>query len=536
MRSRPLVVLAAAQFLMVLDQAVMNVSISQLVEDFDTTVTTIQAVITFYALVMAALMITGGKIGDLIGRRRAFAIGMAIYAAGSGLTAVSWSVAVLALGWSVLEGIGAALVLPAMVALVAGNFEGRERALAYAVLGGVAGAGIAVGPILGGWVTSNLTWRLVFAGEVVVAAFVLLTLRWVAEPAAEGRPPRLDWVGSVLSASGLGIVVFGVLQSSTWGWLAPRNSPVEPFGFALTPFVIGAGIAVLYAFARWERYREARRLDPLVRLDLLKILPLRSGLGMFLAQNLILLGVFFTIPLYLQIVQGYDAFETGLRMLPVSVTLFLTSMLGPVLARTWGPRRVVRIGLGVLFVACLALMALVDPEIDNTRFLIAMAVLGIGMGLLASQLGNVVQSSVGAGERSEAGGLQFTAQQFGAALGTALMGAVVIGALASSFADAVASDPRIADETQEQVGVALEAGLTFVPVDQIEQAALDAGLSVEETEALTESYSDSQLQALKEGLLLAAFVVLASFIPTRALPQRPIVGGEEPEGALASVA
>ena len=165
-----LIVLAAAQFLMVLDQAVMNVAISQLVADFHTTVTTIQAVIALYALVMAALMLTGGKLGDLLGRRRAFRIGCCIYAAGSALTAASWSVASLTIGWSVLEGIGAALVMPAMVALVASSYEGQQRAVAYGVLGGVAGAGIAVGPILGGWATTELSWRVVFAGEVVVAA------------------------------------------------------------------------------------------------------------------------------------------------------------------------------------------------------------------------------------------------------------------------------------------------------------------------------------------------------------------------------
>src|SRR5262245_37616931 len=172
-----LVVLSAAQFLMVLDQAVMNVAISQLVEDFDTTVTTIQAVIALYALVMAGLMLTGGKLGDILGRRRAFTIGLCIYGAGSALTAASWNVPSLVLGWSVLEGIGAALVMPALVALVAGSFEGRDRAVAYGALGGVAGAGIAVGPILGGWVTTDFTWRLVFAGEVVVAIGILAGTR-----------------------------------------------------------------------------------------------------------------------------------------------------------------------------------------------------------------------------------------------------------------------------------------------------------------------------------------------------------------------
>src|SRR6476469_718473 len=215
----PLVALATAQFVMVLDQSVMNVSISTLVKDFDTTVTTIQAVITFYCLVMAMFMLTGAKIGDIIGRRRAFFIGLGIYGCGSALTAVSQSVAMLTLGWSILEGIGAALVLPALAALIAGNFEGEARKGAYAVIGGVAGAGIAVGPILGGWATTELSWRVVFAGEVVVALGILIGTRLLREPKREGTAPRLDWVGGTLSALGLGLLVLGVLQSSNWGWL-----------------------------------------------------------------------------------------------------------------------------------------------------------------------------------------------------------------------------------------------------------------------------------------------------------------------------
>ncbi len=201
MNKKALAVLAAAQFVMVLDSAVMNVSISQLVADFDTSVTTIQAIITFYALVMAALMITGGKLGDVMGRRRAFTIGLVIYGVGSALTAVSWDVASLTIGWSVLEGIGAALVLPALVALTASTFTGRERATAYGVLGGVAGAGIAVGPILGGWLTTNLTWRLVFAGEVVIVLLLLLFAGALQEKLREAEKPRIDWLSAARSGS-----------------------------------------------------------------------------------------------------------------------------------------------------------------------------------------------------------------------------------------------------------------------------------------------------------------------------------------------
>lgn len=531
MKQRVLLVLGIAQFVMVLDSAVMNVSISQLVHDFDTSVTTIQAIITFYALVMAALMITGGKLGDILGRKRAFGIGLAIYGCGSGLTAASWSVASLALGWSVLEGIGAALVLPALVALVAGNFEGPERAKVFGMLGGVAGAGVAVGPIVGGWFTANLSWRYVFAGEVVLVLICLALLGAVKEAERTGPKPQLDWVGGVLSASGIAIAVFGVLQSSSWGWITPRNSPVEPFGFSMTLFVIAGGLVLLGLFARWERRREASGADPLVKLDQLAIKPLRAGLSTLLAQQTILMGIFFTIPLYLQVVQGFDAFQTGLRMLPVSVTLLLTSLLAPRFAARLGPRTVVRCGLGVLLLASVVLLSLVEPEIDGLWFSLAMAILGVGMGLVASQLGNVVQSSVGPEARSEAGGLQFTAQQLGAAVGTALMGAVVIGSLATGFGRTVTANPDISARTKEQVTVSLQAGVGFVPLDQAAKAADAAGLQGAEKDALLQDYGTSQLQALKLGLLVAGFIVVGAFFVTKDLPRR-LDGGEGEPGPV----
>src|SRR5262245_29746078 len=289
-RWKPLVVLGTAMFLMVLDTSVMNVSISQLVEDFDTEVTAIQATITLYTLVMAAFMITGGKLGDLWGRRRVFKIGLIVYGVGSAITSIAPVLWVLNLGWSVIEGLGAALVLPALAALVGGNYTGRDRAVAYGAIGGLAGAGIAVGPLLGGWVTTYLTWRLVFAGEVVLVVAILALIAWIGDTPPPDRRPRLDIVGVALSSIGLALVVLGVLQSSVWGWLQPHNSPVAPFGFSLTPFVIAAGIVVLALFWSWERHQEAHARDPLIRLALLDNPPLRSGLTMLFSQNLVLLG------------------------------------------------------------------------------------------------------------------------------------------------------------------------------------------------------------------------------------------------------
>jgi EmrB/QacA subfamily drug resistance transporter len=511
-------VLAAAQFLMVLDQAVMNVAISQLVEDFDTTVTTIQAVIALYALVMAGLMLTGGKLGDIFGRRRAFAVGLVIYGAGSALTAASWNVPSLVLGWSVLEGIGAALVLPALFALVAGTYDGRERAVAYGVLGGVAGAGIAVGPILGGWVTTDFTWRLVFVGEVLVAIGILFGTRTIREPERGAGRPTLDWVGSVLSAAGLAVLVFGVLQASNWGWLAPRSSPITPFGFSLTPFVIAAGGVLLAAFVTWERRREARGEEPLIRLDLLKVPQLRGGVSMFLAQNLVLMGIFFTIPLFLQIVQGLDALETGIRMLPASLGLFVSAIVGSALASRFAPKRLVQAGLGLVFLSTLLLMGTIEPELDNASFLTAMGVLGVGMGLVVSQLGNVVQSAIGDEQRSEAGGLQSTAQQLGSSLGTALLGAIVITGLIGAFTANVVDDPQISDGLEQQVETRLSAGGSFVPAAEVRGAAELSEVPAAETDALVTHYEDAQLKALKLAFLVAALLVLASFWFTRRLP------------------
>ncbi|WP_326731440.1 MFS transporter [Streptomyces phaeochromogenes] len=526
---RALMVLGTAQFLMVLDTSVMNVSISQLVEDFDTEVTAIQAVITLYALVMAAFMIIGGRLGDIFGRRRLFLFGLVVYATGSALTAVAPTLWVLALGWSVIEGLGAALVLPAMAALVAEAYRGRDRAVAYGVIGGLAGAGIAVGPLLGGWVTTYLTWRLVFAGEVVVVLIVLCFHRAITEEPRTGPSPRLDGVGAALSATGLALGVLGVLQSGSWGWVEPRNPPFTIFGFAPTLFVVAAGIAVLAFFHHWEKRREASGAEPLVHLPLLRKPALRSGLMTLVSQNLILLGLFFTIPLYLQVVQGFNAFQTGLRLLPVSVTMLAASMLAARLGRRAGPRRVVRLALLTLTGAIVWLLATIDPVIDDAQFAGAMALLGVGMGLLASQLGNVVQSSVGEEERSEVGGLQFTAQNLGSALGTALIGSLLIGALAHAFTKQVDENPQLSQQARQQTGVALEAGITFVPTDQVRSAAERAGFPPSEVDAVTDSYASAQLDGLKAAILATGGITLASFLVTPHLPTRGAGRPKQPD-------
>ncbi|MCE0486057.1 MFS transporter [Ornithinimicrobium sediminis] len=523
----PLVALATAQFVMVLDQSVMNVSISALVEDFDTSVTTVQGVITLYSLTMAMFMMTGGKIGDIIGRRRAFVVGLVVYGLGSALTAAAPTVLVLALAWSVMEGLGAALVMPALAALIAGNYQGKDRGVAYAVIGGVAGAGIAIGPILGGWATTVLSWRVVFVGEVVLVLVILAMTRLVGDTARPGTAPRLDVVGSVLSAAALGVVVLAVLQSSTWGWVLPKDSPVEPLGFSLTIYLLALGGLLVWAFVAWQRHREAAGRDPLVHLHLLRIAPLRGGLLGLVSQNLVLMGVFFTVPLYLQLVLGYNALETGLRMLPVSVAMFVASAVGARLATRLAVRTLVRSGLWVTLASVLLLLATVRPQMADLAFAVSMGGLGVGMGLLASQLGKVVQASVDASGRSEAGGLQFTGQQLGSSLGVALIGAVVLGGLTSAFVANVEDSPAVSRQVTEQLTDAVGPGIDFVPSTRVETIATQSGLDPATVSALVDAYEEAQLQALKAGLLGAALLALLSIPFTRDLPSRvpePVTG------------
>ncbi|MCL4288504.1 MAG: MFS transporter, partial [Thermoleophilia bacterium] len=382
----------------------------------------------------------------------------------------------------------------------------------------------------GGWATTELSWRVVFAGEVVVAIAILLGTRLISEPERDRSRPGLDWVGSAMSALGLALIVLGVLEASNWGWLRPSDSPVEPFGFSLTPFVVAAGALVLGSFRTWERRRERLGREPLVHFRLFGVPTLRGGLAMLLAQNLILMGIFFTIPLFLQVVQGLDALETGVRMLPASAGLFVAALAGSALAKRYPARLLVRAGLGITFVATLLLLDTIDPALDSGSFLVAMGILGTGMGLVVSQLGNVVQSSVGDADRSEAGGLQNTAAQLGSSLGTALLGAVVITGLVAAFSSNVAADDRIADPVKDEVEVRLSSGGSFVSSDHVVAAAAEAGVDEASADALVEGYESAQIAALKTAFLFAALLVLASFYGTRNLPSERF---EEIEAARA---
>jgi EmrB/QacA subfamily drug resistance transporter len=527
----PLIILAAAQFVMVLDSSVMNVSISQIVADLDTTVTGVQTAITAYTLVMAAFMLVGAKLGDIWGRDRAFGVGLAVYGLGSLTTALSPNLGVLLVGWSLVEGLGAVLVIPAIAALTAANYEGKDRAFAYGIIGGVAGAAIAVGPVIGGWVTTNFSWRLVFVGEVVVVLAILVVRKRMQPAPRPEHPPKLDVVGAALSAVGLGLIVFGILQSSSWGWLRPLDAPtiggkeVTPFGFSLVPFLIVGGVFFLWSFGVWEERRERLGLDTLLERALLRIESLRAGLATLMSQQLVLMGTFFVLPVYLQVVLGLDAFETGKRLLPMSVTMLIAALTGPKLSARLAPRLVVQIGLAAIVVAALVLVSTIDVELNETGFKLSLALFGVGAGLLMSQLGNVIMSSAPPAKTNEAGGLQGAAQNLGASLGTALIGSVLLTGLLTGFQTRIAENPELSEPVRAEIAAATQQGIEIVTTEQVNAVATSAGLSPTDADAVTADYADAQLEALQEAMLAVALLALLSFVFTRRLPGRPPTGG-----------
>jgi MFS family permease len=515
-------ILGAAQFVMVLDSTVMNVSISTVVEDLDSSVTAMQSAITFYTLTMAAAMLLGAKLGDIWGRRRALVIGSIVYALGSLLTALSPNMAVLFIGWSIIEGLGAVLVIPAIAALLADNYDGRDRITAFAAIGAVSGAAVAAGPLIGGFMTTYFSWRYVFVAEVVIMAVVVIFAGRIGEKAAK-QSIRIDVLSVLLSASGLVAVVFGMLQSKVWGWIIPLNSPeingveIAPLGISLTAWLIVIGCALLALFFARQRRLVARGRDPLLHAELLTIRQLRSGLSVLGGQYAITAGLFFMVPVYLQMTLGFDALETGIRIFPLSVSLILFSIFGTRLSTRWSPRRIVRVGQWTLAASSLVLLTAVDPELARPAFGIGMFCTGAGLGLLASQLGNVNMSAVTAKDTSEVGGLQGVFQNLGSSLGTALIGSILIGALATSFASGVAQSTLPA-ETQAIVQERTAGGVEIVPADSVPKIATDAGLSDEEAAELQSVYVESQLSSLRTALFGLILLALLSLLLSRGIP------------------
>lgn len=522
-----LAVLAAGQFLMTLDSSVMNVSMATVAADLGTTITGIQTAITLYTLVMATLMITGGKVGTIMGRRRAFALGLMIYGAGSLVTASAPNLMVLLIGWSLLEGIGAALIMPAIVALVAANFPNEKRSAAYGLVAAAGAMAVAAGPLIGGAVTTFASWRYVFVGEVVIVAVILLMLRRINDV-----PPakvRLDLIGSVLSVVSLGMLVFGVLRSAEWGWIRAEPDGTQVLGLSPVIWLLIGGLLVLYVFLRWETHLAGTGTEPLIDPRILQNRQLAGGLSMFFAQFTVQAGVFFTVPLFLSVVLELDALQTGIRLIPLSVALLLSAAGIPKLRPHANPRRVVRFGLASMLVGILFLVAGMDPGANAGVVAVPMLLMGLGLGALASQLGAVTVSAVPDAQSAEVGGLQNTATNLGASLGTALIGSVLIATLSASIIAGIRDDPRVPPSVQQQATTELAGGVPFLSDTQLEAALEKASIPEATAQDILDLNSDARLEALRVAYAITALLTLAALFLTGNVP-RTAVGAPDPTG------
>jgi MFS family permease len=512
-----LLTLAAGQFLMTLDSSVMNVSIATVAKDVGTTVTGIQTAITLYTLVMAALMITGGKVGQLLGYKRAFGIGCLIYGSGSFITAISPSLPVLIAGWSFLEGVGAALILPAIVALVAANFGPADRPRAYGLVASAGAIAVAAGPLIGGLFTTYASWRWVFAGEVLIVLIILALTRRMSGSAPPERVP-LDLVGTALSALGLGLIVFGILRAGAWGFVQPKPGAPQWLGLSPSIWLMLGGGVVLLGFVSWENHRIAHGEEPLINPRMLRNPTLRGGLTSFFFQYLLQAGLFFTVPLFLSVALGLSAIATGVRLLPLSVTLLLAAVGVPKMFPTASPRLVVRLGFLALLAGIIVMVGALDAGAGADIVTWPMLLAGLGVGALASQLGAVTVSAVPDEETGEVGGLQNTLTNLGASIGTALAGAVLIATLTSSFLTGIQNNPAVPASVKSEATTKLSSGVPFVSDADLKAALNKAGVPPDAANAIVTENTTARLDALRSALSVLALIAVLAAIVTFHIP------------------
>jgi MFS family permease len=387
----------------------------------------------------------------------------------------------------------------------------------------VAAAGavaVAVGPLIGGFCTTYFSWRWVFAGEVLVVLVILLLTRRIADAPVEERP-QLDVVGAVLSALGLGLLVFGVLRSGEWGWIQPKAGGPSWAGLSPTIWLVLSGLFVIWIFFRWQARRESHGQEPLVRTAMLRNRQLTGGLTMFFFQFLVQAGFFFVVPLFLSVALGLSAIETGVRLLPLSVTLLAAAIGIPKLFPDVSPRLVVRAGLLSLLAGTVVLLGALDADAGAEIVFVPMLLVGLGIGALASQLGAVTVSAVPDDQSPEVGGVQNTMTNLGASLGTALAGSLLIATLTSAFLTNVQQSQAIPASAKEQAQVELAGGIPFISDADLEAALDETGATSEAADAAVDAYADARLAGLRSALaILAVLAILALFL-AQSIPTRP---------------
>jgi len=489
------ILLAMAMFVLVVDTSLMNVSIAAVVRDLDTTVSGVQSAIALEALVSAAFILIGSKVGDLIGRKRAYVLGLLGYAVGALAMTLAQGLTAIIIFWAVVGGIGASLLLPSMQSLIHGNFEGAAQTKAYALVGAAAAIAAAVGPLLGGFITTYLSWRIGFLLEIVIIGIVLSGIRLVRDAPYTG-PRGVDAVGAVLSVLGMGGIVLGILV-----WQEGGES-------VAALIVIGAiaMAALVFWLSRRKRQGKPTLLDP----DLFKSKHFRLGISQQMLQQIALGGTMIALPIYLQMVLEYNALEAGLSIAPLSLSMFGIALLAGRRAGERRPSSIVRSGFALLTVGMLLLIPIVPRADSGWSLVIPLVIAGSGLGLLVSQLNNYTLAPISEERVSEAAGVNSAAGSFGLSFGLAFAGAIMLATLSITFTDLANASSVLEPAEKQRVANALEDDAQVLSNTQLDE--LLVGQPADVQAEIIRINTEARPLALQVALLIPILAALAGLL------------------------
>jgi EmrB/QacA subfamily drug resistance transporter len=526
----PLAVLGLAILIIVIDTTLLNVSLGTIIRDLHTNIESLQWVIAAYSLTLAALTITGGRLGDLFGRRRFFILGAVIFAMGSLVASLSHSVGTLLIGESIIEGIGAALMMPATASLLVSTYHGRDRAVALGAWGGIAAVGAAIGPLLGGYLTSHFSWRWGFRINVVVAALLVLGAFIIKDARDREEKPTLDIVGVLLSAFGLLLGVFSIIEGATYGWIKALRTfylgKIElSFGsVSVVPIALILSVVLLSAFVAWELRMVKRNKTPLVSMKLFANKQFTSGALTTMIFSLGQIGLLFVVPVFLQAVRGLDALHTGYALVPMSVALFISAPLSGRLSAKFSPKHITQVGLALEIIALGVLGLGIGVTASVWHLVPGMALYGFGAGLCIAQLSNLTLSAVSVNEVGEASGVNNTLRQVGASLGTAIVGAVLL----TSISGKITSGIQASNVFPEASRTSLAAEVTA------QTSAVEFGAKLRTKETLNETEkaeikrisNEATVHGNHIALIYMAVAALGALGISTMLPAKPRLSGE----------
>jgi MFS family permease len=523
----PLLAVSLAMFITVLDSTMMNVAVPTIVKDLKTSVSGVQGAISLYSLVMASLMLVGGALGAIHGVKRMFLLGLIVYGVGTVLAAVAWNVTILTLGWSILEGIGAALIIPGSFTLIMANYSGSRRALGFGVLAGVQASAAAVGPILGGVLTTYLSWRVGFAGEAVIAIFILPLLPMVRELVTAEEGMTLDVGGAVFSALGLLSLVIGFIMAGRYGWWVARrpfmigDSSFNPLGLSPTPLLLALGTILIVIFLHWQRRRECRGETPLVPLGVLSNPGLLAGSGTYILRSLVVTGWLFVLPLFMQSALDFSAFQSGLAILPFSAMTFIVSMVTAGWSERISPRRLIQAGFVFMGLGLAFLYRATSLQMTIGDMIIPTAVFGVGLGLIMAQLVNLTLSTVDPEDTPTASGTINALGEFGNSLGTAVIGSLLLVFLISGAVDNTVREANLTMPPKVRKVIIVELEDFHEVATPAEKERFFKEIPRELRQAMEAIIDRSTVEAMQDTILVIGICVLAALLASTFLPSRP---------------